>query len=143
MRNASNSEDEEDEVDNEDFSTAGLLGTDIQENDSEDDQINTEDDLNFASNSENKDYEVDNENSSTSSLLNTDIEENEHDLSDSKANLLDAARSEDENDVDSEDLMEGNTSGENTSEFSEVCSKWFNDMVLVVSVIAYVKKSGS
>lgn len=45
------------------------------QNDSEDDQINTEDDLNFASNSENKDYEVDNENSSTSSLLDTDIEE--------------------------------------------------------------------
>ncbi|XP_051962563.1 uncharacterized protein LOC127629523 [Xyrauchen texanus] len=121
MSNASNSEDEdeEDEVDNENVSTTKLLGTDIQENDSEDDRINTEDDMSIASNSEDVDNEVDNDKSSTISLMGTDTEENEDSIgSDSNANVLDAARSGDENDVDSEDLMEGNTSGENPSEFS-------------------------
>ncbi|XP_034143075.1 uncharacterized protein LOC117592904 [Esox lucius] len=111
MSNASNSEDEINKVGNEDFE-------DIQENDNEDDRINTEDDMSNASNSEDEDDEVDNENPSTTSLLGTDIEENEEDLSDSEGNIFDAARSEDENDVDSEVLMEGNTSGENTSAFS-------------------------
>ena len=48
--------------------------------------------------------------------------------------MLDATRSEAEHvyDVDSEDLMEGNTGEENTSEFSVVCSKCFSDMVLGV-----------
>lgn len=40
--------------------------------------------------------------------------------------------SEDENYVDREDLMEGSTSGENASELSVVCSKWFCDTVFLL-----------
>ncbi|KAL7870672.1 hypothetical protein SRHO_G00081690 [Serrasalmus rhombeus] len=120
MSNASNSEDNDHEVDSGNSSTTGLLGTDIEEINNEDDQPNTEDDMSNASNSEDDDDEVNSEISSTTSLLGTDIQENMEDLSDSEESMLNATRSEAGNDMDSEDLMEGNTGGENTSEFSVV-----------------------
>ncbi|KAI4891336.1 hypothetical protein NFI96_030864, partial [Prochilodus magdalenae] len=76
-------------------------------NDNEDDPISTEDDMNYVSNSE--DHEVNSGNSSTTSLLSTDIQENEGNLSDSEGSMLGATRSETGKDVDTEDLMEGNT----------------------------------
>ncbi|XP_062860442.1 uncharacterized protein LOC134322968 [Trichomycterus rosablanca] len=98
------------EVDNEN-STTSLMGTDIQEN-------NIEDDMSNASNSEDDDGAVDNENSSTSSLFGADIQEYEEDLSDSEGSMLHATRSEAGNDGDSENMMEDNTGGGSTSEFS-------------------------
>ncbi|XP_037399157.1 uncharacterized protein LOC108414945 [Pygocentrus nattereri] len=120
MSNASNSEDNDDEVNSENSSTTGLLGADIQESDNEDDKINTEDSMSNASNSADEEDEMDNENSCTTSLFGADIQENEEDLSDSEESMLNATRNEAGNDMDSEDLMEGNTGGENTSEFSVV-----------------------
>nr|XP_033488804.1 serine/threonine-protein kinase rio2 [Epinephelus lanceolatus] len=116
---ASNCEDEDDEEENENSPTTSLLGTDIQENVNEADQQNTEDDMGNASNCEDKDDEEENENSPTTTLLGPDLQANDEDLSDSEGDMLDAARSEDENDVDSEDL-ECNASGENTSQLSMV-----------------------
>ncbi|KAL7868657.1 hypothetical protein SRHO_G00100410 [Serrasalmus rhombeus] len=133
MSNASNSEDDDHEVDSGNSSTTGLLGTDTEESDSEDDKTNTEDSMSNASNSADEEDEMDNENSCTTSLFGADIQENEEDLSDSEESMLNATRSEAGNDMDSKDLMEGNTGGENTSEFSVVCSKLFSDMVLGVN----------
>ncbi|XP_017543045.1 prothymosin alpha-A-like [Pygocentrus nattereri] len=113
MSNASNSEDNDYEVDSGNSSTTGLLGTDIEESDNEDDQPNTEDDMSNVSNSGDEEDEMDNENSFTTSLFGADIQENEEDLSDSEESMLNASRSEAGNDMDSEDLMEGNTGGEN------------------------------
>ncbi|KAL7851413.1 hypothetical protein AOLI_G00217690 [Acnodon oligacanthus] len=120
MSNASNSEDNDDEVNSENSSTTSLLGTDIQESDNEDDQTNTEDNMNNASNSGDEEDEMDNENSCTTSLFGADIQENEEDLSDSEESMFNATRNEAGNNVDREDLMEFNTGGENTSEFSVV-----------------------
>ncbi|KAL7853427.1 hypothetical protein AOLI_G00202710 [Acnodon oligacanthus] len=128
-----NSEDDDDEVNSENSSTTSLLGTDIQEIDNEDDQTNTENNMSNASNSGDEEDEMDNENSSTASLLGTDIQENEEDLSDSEESMLNDTWSEAGNDVDSEDLMECNTGGENTSVFSVIEPK-----VILLKAIKYL-----
>ncbi|KAI4884501.1 hypothetical protein NFI96_023825, partial [Prochilodus magdalenae] len=61
--------------------------------------------------------EIDNEIFCTTRLFGADFQENEENLSDSEGSMLDATRSEAGNDVGTEDLMEGNTGGENASEY--------------------------
>lgn len=54
------------------------------------------------------------------------------DLSDSEANMHDAASREAKKHLDNEDLTDSNICGEHTSTCSMVCNKWFCGTVLVV-----------
>ncbi|XP_049455427.1 uncharacterized protein LOC125902837 [Epinephelus fuscoguttatus] len=91
-----------------------------------------------ASNCEDKDDEEENEKLPTTTLLGPAIQANNEDLSDSEGDMLDAARSEDENDVDNEDL-ECNASGENTSQLSV---SFQTPLQAVVRVVFWGRRSG-